>query len=54
LALSLTLNACSSPQEKIKKLEQEIESLQHTLETQSDNYYDVATQQNIQIDLRDE
>ena len=54
LAISLALGWCSSPQEKIHKLESEIAALEHTLITESKHYDDVTRQQNIQIDLREE
>jgi len=54
VAISLILTACSSPEERIQKLESEIGALKHTLLTQQKNYRELSTQQNIQIDIRDE
>lgn len=54
VAISLALSSCSSPQERIQKLENEVAALEHTLLTESTNYGEIAKQQNIQIDLRDE
>ena len=54
VALCLTLGACSSPAEKIQKQKEIVAELTHKLEQQSKNYHEVARQQNIQIDLRDE
>lgn len=54
VAISLALSSCSTPQERIQKLEAEVAALEHTLLTKSEHYSDLATQQNIQIDLREE
>ena len=54
VALSLTLGACSTPAEKIQHQRDKVNRLEQLLIQQSKNYHEVAKQQNIQIDLREE
>lgn len=54
LLLSAALWGCSTPAEKIQKQQEEVARLEYKLKQQSKNYHNVARQQNIQIDLREE
>lgn len=54
VAICATLGSCSTSTEKIQKQEERVAELTYELEQQAKNYHEVARQQNIQIDLRNE
>lgn len=58
-SLGVTLTGCDSPwgcspTEKIQRQQNRVEQLTHELIQESENYKEVARQQNIQIDIREE
>ena len=53
-AIGLALSSCSTPQEKYQKQVEKVQQLEYELKQQAENYRYVATQQNIQQDLKDE
>jgi hypothetical protein len=48
------LSSCSSKEEKFQKQVEKVQQLEYELKQQAENYRYVATQQNIQQDLKDE
>ncbi len=52
--LGLALSSCSSKEEKFQKQVEKVQQLEYELKQQAENYHYVATQQNIQQDLKDE
>lgn len=53
-SLGVTLSWCYSPTERIQRQQNRVEQLTHELLKESENYWEVARQQNIQIDIREE
>ena len=53
-AIALTLSGCSNPQKEYKKCSKEVTELTALYEQQAQNYEEVATQENIQQDLKNE
>lgn len=54
LALALTFSGCSTPVEKIQKQEEKVKQLTSEYLVKADHYEEISTQQNIQIDLKEE
>ncbi len=54
VAICLALAWCQSPEEKLQKQAEKVKQLERELIQQSENYSYVATQENIQQDLKDE
>ena len=52
--IALTLSSCSSKEESYQKQVKEVQQLEYELKQQAENYRYVATQQNIQQDLKEE
>ena len=52
--IALILSGCSTKEEKLQKQIAEVQRLEYALKQQAENYRQVADQQNIQQDLKDE
>ena len=53
-AIALTLSGCSNPQKRCEKYSKEVTELTALYEQQAQNYGEVANQENIQQDLKNE